>query len=160
MATRDLVSGCAREDLAVTPSQLARWAGYGLMPRPHKRGLGRMRGSEQRWAAECLPRAIIIARTLLDGDPSLLRAARALVDAGYTIKPELMPLLPKPKVAPPHPLSIEVDADDYATITQAAAERGLPKKRFAEELFHAWIDHYRRTGEDMWGVTDAPPPPP
>ncbi len=40
-------------------------------------------GTEWRWEAECLPRAVLVARTLAYGDPSFQRAARVLAETGY-----------------------------------------------------------------------------
>jgi len=152
LTTQEVIAGCADAGLQVKVTQLTRWADYGLMSRPRKHGLGRGKGSEQRWAADCLPRAILIARALQDGDPSLLRAARALFDTGYEIKPELVPHLPRPKSEIVHQVRFQIDADVNDELKDIAARLGYSKKRLIDHVIHTWIDHYARTGEDLLDV--------
>jgi hypothetical protein len=90
MTTDELIAACADAGAAVTVTQLARWVRAGLIPshlrRRHSRGRGR--GIEWLWEAECVPRALVIARTLASGDPSLKTAAVALAGTGYAPLPE------------------------------------------------------------------------
>jgi len=85
MTTDQLLAACADAGARVSITQLTRWVREGLIPgnlrRRHSRGRGR--GIEWLWDPECLPRAIVIARTLARGDPSLKAAAVVLAGVGY-----------------------------------------------------------------------------
>lgn len=85
MTTEQLIEACAREGVEVSVTKLARWVREGLIPASLRKrhGRGRGKGAEWLWERECLPRAIIIGRTLASGDPSLQRAAQMLARAGY-----------------------------------------------------------------------------
>lgn len=85
MTTEQLIETCADKGVVVSVTQLGRWVREGLIPASLRRrhGRGRGMGAEWRWEAECLQRALLIARTLATGDPSFQRAARALAVAGY-----------------------------------------------------------------------------
>src|SRR5262245_50984133 len=85
MTTEQLMEACARESAAVSVTQLARWVREGLIPGTlrKRRGRGRGKGAEWVWEPQCLPRALLIARTLASGDPSLQRAAQTLALVGY-----------------------------------------------------------------------------
>src|SRR5260370_12169192 len=85
MTTEQLIEACAGEGVVVSVTQLGRWMREGLIAAFLRQGHGRGRGmgAEWRWEAECLPRAVLIARTLATGDPTFQRAARILAEAGY-----------------------------------------------------------------------------
>jgi len=83
LTTQQLIAACAREGVTVSSSQLGRWSREGLLPAARRHRKPRGYGAEWHWEAECLPRALIIARTLASGDPSLGRAAQMLARAGY-----------------------------------------------------------------------------
>jgi hypothetical protein len=86
LTAEQIIEGCAQEELTVSKQQLGRWArkDRGLLPPPRRRGKrGEGRGVTWVWDVECLPRAIIIARTLQQGDPSLKQAAMELWIRGY-----------------------------------------------------------------------------
>src|SRR5260370_158535 len=83
LTTQQLIAACAREGITVSSTQLGRWAREGLLPPARRHRKPRGYGAEWHWEAECLPRTLIIARTLASGDPSLGRAAQMLARAGY-----------------------------------------------------------------------------
>jgi hypothetical protein len=68
MTTAQLLAACAESGVTVSVTQLTSWVRAGLIPEAlhHRHGRGRGLGSEWRWEAECLPRALIIGRTLAD----------------------------------------------------------------------------------------------
>lgn len=72
----------------VTVTQLARWVREGLIPSElrQRHGLGRGSGTQWLWEAECLPRAVLIGRSL-GNYRSLLHAARSLAEVGYAPSP-------------------------------------------------------------------------
>lgn len=84
MSTEQLIHECAEQGVTVTVTQLARWVREGLIPSElrQRHGLGRGSGTQWLWESECLPRAVIIGRSL-SNDRSLLRAARSLAELGY-----------------------------------------------------------------------------
>ena len=84
MSTEQLIHECAEQGVKVTVTQLARWVREGLIPSElrQRHGLGRGSGTQWLWESECLPRAVIIGRSL-SNDRSLLRAARSLAELGY-----------------------------------------------------------------------------
>src|SRR5579875_2520696 len=88
MTTGQLIQKCAEQGAAVTVTQLARWVQEGLIlgELRQRHGLGKGRGTQWLWEAECLPRAVIIARSL-SNDRSLLHAARTLAEIGYAPSP-------------------------------------------------------------------------
>jgi hypothetical protein len=88
MTTEQLIHACAEQGVTVTVTQLARWVREGLIPSVlwQRHGLGRGSGTQWLWEAECLPRAVIIGRSL-SNDRSLLRAARPLAEVGYAPSP-------------------------------------------------------------------------
>lgn len=86
LTAEEIIEGCAQAGFSVTKLQLGRWSrkDRGLLTTPRRRGRkGEGRGVTWVWDAECLPRAIIIARTLQHGDPSLKQAAMELWIRGY-----------------------------------------------------------------------------
>lgn len=91
MTTEQLIHECAEQGVAVTITQLARWVQEGLIPSElrQRHGLGRGNGTEWLWETECLPRAVIIGRSL-NNDRSLLHAARALAEVGYAPSPPVL----------------------------------------------------------------------
>ena len=88
MTTEQLTHACAEKGVTVTVTQLARWVREGLIPSElrERHGLGRGSGTQWLWQAECLPRAVIIGRSL-SNDRSLLRAAWSLAELGYAPSP-------------------------------------------------------------------------
>jgi hypothetical protein len=84
MTTPELIRACAQQDVIVTVTKLARWVREGLIPDSlrQRHGLGQGNGTEWLWDVECLPRAVIIGRSL-SNDRSLFHAARALAETGY-----------------------------------------------------------------------------
>lgn len=84
MTTQQLIHECAEQGVIVTVAQLARWVREGLIPNSlrQRHGLGQGMGTEWLWDAECLPRVVIIGRSL-SNDRSLPHAARVLAETGY-----------------------------------------------------------------------------
>src|SRR5947209_7229683 len=77
---------CHRRGVTVTAPQLARWKREGLLDPPVLQGRGKGGGVGRHWGPETVERAILIARTVGHGDPSLKRAARVLVGGGFLIR--------------------------------------------------------------------------
>lgn len=88
MTTQQLIHECAEQGITITVAQLARWVREGLIPNSlrQRHGRGQGMGTEWLWDAECLPRAVIIGRSL-SNDRSLLHAARVLAETGYAPSP-------------------------------------------------------------------------
>jgi len=88
MTTEQLIEECAKHGVIVTTTKLARWVKGGLIPSSlrHRHGLGQGNGTKWLWDTECLPRAVIIGRSL-GNDRSLSHAARALAEIGYAPSP-------------------------------------------------------------------------
>src|SRR5689334_20568365 len=88
MTTEQLICECAKQGIVVTITQLARWVKEGLIPNSlrQRHGLGQGNGTEWLWDEECLPRAIMISRSL-SNDRSLLHAAGKLAETGYVLSP-------------------------------------------------------------------------
>lgn len=85
MTTEQLMKACVHEGVNVSVTQLGRWVREGLIPDSLRRrhGRGRRMGAEWLWEAECLPRAILIGRTLAHGSRSFQHTAMILTEAGY-----------------------------------------------------------------------------
>src|SRR5258706_3067084 len=85
MTTEQLIKACAHEGVNVSVTQLGRWVGEGLildsLRRQHGRGRGM--GAEWLWGAECLPRAVLIGRTLAHGNRSFQHTSMILTATGY-----------------------------------------------------------------------------
>ena len=68
LTTEELVQACADAvpPLEVSVTQLTSWVREGLIPKHlrHRHGRGQGMGTEWLWESECLPRALIIGRTL------------------------------------------------------------------------------------------------
>lgn len=85
MTTGQLIEACTSEGINVSVTQLGRWVREGLIPESLRRrhGRGRGMGTEWLWQAECLPRVVLIGRTLADGSRSFQHTAMILAAAGY-----------------------------------------------------------------------------
>ncbi len=85
MTTEQLIEACTNEGINVSVTQLGRWVREGLIPDSLRRrhGRGRGMGTEWLWKAECLPRVVLIARTLADGNRSFQHTAKILAATGY-----------------------------------------------------------------------------
>ena len=58
LSTDEVITGCiAAGATAVTVTKLGRWARFGLLAPPERKGKQGSRGVQWRWDAECLPRA-------------------------------------------------------------------------------------------------------
>jgi len=88
--TRELIDACTSRGVEVTVTRLTRWAKYGLLETPRKRGLGPGKGSVQVWLPGSLERIILIARLLQEGDRSLGFVAQALIADGQWVRPALL----------------------------------------------------------------------
>ena len=75
----------------VTKDQLKRWRVFGLFPGQlclvTYPGGG---GSTTLWVNSCVERARLIAETLADGDPTLLRAGQTLFGKGFEVRADLV----------------------------------------------------------------------
>ena len=85
MTTEQLIEACTRDGINVSVTQLGRWVREGLIPESLRRrhGRGRGMGTEWLWQTECLPRVVLIGRTLADGSRSFQHTAMILAAAGY-----------------------------------------------------------------------------
>src|SRR5258708_28385523 len=85
ITTEQLIETCASEGINVSVTQLGRWMREGLIPESFRRrhGRGRGMGTEWLWKTECLPRAVLIGRTLANGNRSFQHTAMVLAQAGY-----------------------------------------------------------------------------
>jgi hypothetical protein len=138
MTTEQLQDACLREGVRVTVTQLGRWVQAGLIPEclHVKRGRGRGKGTEWLWASECLPRALIIARTFKQHKPSNHRAARALAEAGYAPDVERLRAVL---------LSVLDEIESYFTKRQRYLQDGRPLPDKRNQL----IKNVRRKGPDL-----------
>lgn len=155
VTTPDIIAACARVGLTVNALHLTRWASHGLMPRPRKRGLGRGKGSEQLWDAECVPRAILIARTLKAGSPSLVRAAHVLTRNGYTVDPDLLTLAYRGNDDRVHRVRVDLIPEVLDGLDMAAAGRGCTIEQLLSEIIHDFAERYRQNGAGA--ATEASP---
>lgn len=91
LTTQQLIHTCAEQGVAVTVTQLSRWVREGLIPDSLKQrhGLGQGNGTQWLWDAECVPRAVLIGRSL-NHDRSLIHAARTLAERGYAPSPDVL----------------------------------------------------------------------
>lgn len=144
MTTGQLIYECAEQGITVTVTKLARWVREGLIPNSlrQRHGLGQGNGTEWLWDAECLPRAVIIGRSL-NNDRSLLHAARALAEIGYA---------PTPSVLSDVLLDCIVLYERSLTIRQTYIGSAHPQ----EEQYKRFMKHMRRKTPDMPDTTFAP----
>jgi len=85
MTTEQLIEACTNEGINVSVTQLGRWVREGLIPDSLRRrhGRGRGMGAEWLWKTECLPRAVLIGRTLAEGNRSFQHTSKILAETGY-----------------------------------------------------------------------------
>ncbi len=80
----------AKEGLTVSPIQLSRWSGVGLLGEHKARGRGRGLGKGWFWEPDTLPRARIIARALEEKGATFDDAALRLLLSNYVIAPQML----------------------------------------------------------------------
>lgn len=85
ITTEQLIEACSSEGINVSVTQLGRWVREGLIPVSLRRrhGRGRGMGTEWLWKTECLPQAVLIGRTLANGNRSFQHTAMILAADGY-----------------------------------------------------------------------------
>jgi len=144
MITQQLIHRCAEQGVTVTVTKLARWVREGLIPNSlrQRHGLGQGNGTEWLWDAECLPRAVIIQRSL-SNDRSLLHAARALAETGYA----------------PSPLILREVLIDCVAIYQRpliVRQTYIGSDHSKEEQYRRFMRHMRQKTPDMPDATFDP----
>jgi hypothetical protein len=88
LTTEEILQACADASHPVTVTQLGRWAHYGLIDPPRRKGLGRGKGSLWLWRADCLPCVLLIAQLVEGRRGSLHEAASMLAQVGYEPRPD------------------------------------------------------------------------
>jgi len=144
MTTQQLIHECAEQSVTVTITKLARWVREELIPNSlrQRHGLGQGMGTEWLWDAECLPRAVIIGRSL-SNDRSLLHAARALAETGYA----------------PSPLVLREVLLDCVAIYQRpmiVRQTYIGSDHSQEEQYRRFMRHMRQKTPDMPDATFDP----
>lgn len=164
LTTELLIEACAALDVSVSTTQLSAWVRAGLIPAHLRRshGRGRGQGVEWLWEAECLPRALIIGKTLREGDPSFRRAAFQLAALGYAPDAEWLRKILLEGLARVE--QILVKRQGYLKSEQPTAQkrRRLRKHvaRHASRLPYSVADNLLLTGEMLHGLArnEAPDP--
>ncbi len=82
-ADRALIAELAATGLAVSPYQLERWRGVGLVPRNRRRALGRGRGSTSEVTPETIDAVRMVARSARQGRPHLWSDALVRFATGH-----------------------------------------------------------------------------
>jgi hypothetical protein len=137
MTTVQLIHACAELGVTVTITQLARWVQEELIPNElrQRHGLGRGNGTEWLWEAECLPRAVIIGRSL-NHDRSLLHAARVLAEVGYAPSPSVL-------------REVLVECVDVLQRPMVTRQTYISSKYPQEEQYRRFKRHMRKKTPDM-----------
>ena len=144
MTTEQLIHASAELGVTVTVPQLARWVREGLIPGDlrQRHGLGRGSGTQWLWEAECLPRAVIIGRSL-SNDRSLLRAARLLAEVGYAPSPFVLK-------------NVLLDCVEAYKRFMTTRQTYIGSDHSQEEQYRRLRQHVRRKTPDMPDTTFDP----
>jgi hypothetical protein len=129
--TSDQVRAAMRTStgLAVSVTQLTRWAHAGLQPPAERQGKVGTRGVDWLWEPECVPRSELIATTLRYGNGSLKEAAQVLAVKGYAPRADVLK-----QVIDACLLSIDHDLQSNRPFLRSGMTRRDKRTRLRESL--------------------------